>query len=427
MRGHAPFVRITAVVAGFAVFAACGGSNSSSDKAAATTAAGAATTAAGAAKPASGAPIKVMVEAPVDSQVLPYPNIPETARTYAKWINDRGGIKGRPLEIVVCDDKADAGEAANCARKAVSEKVVANVGGFTLDVGQAIPIYEENKIAWFGECCPIRDQEFNSKVSFPLGFVNAFPTAAAIKMVDDGCKNIVGVFGDDTSNVPQIEAYKNGFKSRGKDPSGVKIVKVPVAPGDYSAQAAQINNPPADCVFGQLGQVNWPPLVKGLAGVGAKPRYYGPQGNLDETIVKEFPKEVEGGVVIGVYPNLSAPVWNDFRDAIAKYKADPKLNYNSLAGLGTWTAFTAFTLVVESMTGEINNVTFLDAASKTTKLDTKGMVGVVDFTKEYAGGGGKIVRIFNRSVFFDVIKDGKLQPLDGKAYDMTNAYDGKPN
>ena len=43
------------------------------------------------------------------------------------------------------------------------------------------------------------------------------------------------------------------------------------------------------------------------------------------------------------------------------------------------------------------------------------MVGVVDFTKEYAGGGGKIVRIFNRSVFFDVIKDGKLQPLDGKA------------
>ncbi len=92
----------------------------------------------------------------------------------------KGGIKGRPLEILVCDDKADAGEAAACARTAVEEKVVANVGGFTLDVGQAIEIYEENDIAWFGECCPIRDQEFKSPNSFPLGFVNA--------VVPDGCR-----------------------------------------------------------------------------------------------------------------------------------------------------------------------------------------------------------------------------------------------
>ena len=99
------------------------------------------------------------------------------------------------------------------------EKVVANVGGFTLDVGQAIPIYEQNKIAWFGECCPLRDQEFNSKICFPLGFVNAFPTAAAIRMVDDGCKNIVGVLGDDTAERSQIEAYKNGFKSERQGPA----------------------------------------------------------------------------------------------------------------------------------------------------------------------------------------------------------------
>jgi ABC-type branched-subunit amino acid transport system substrate-binding protein len=205
-----------------------------------------------AAKP-TGAPIKVMVEAPVDSQVLPYPNIPETARLFKEHINAKGGIKGRPLEVVVCDDQADAGKAAACARTAVEEKVVANVGGFTLDVGQGIPIYEENKIAWFGECCPIRSQEFTSPISFPMGFVNAFPTAAAIKMTDDKCQSIVGVFGDDTASEPQIEAYKNGFKSKGVDISKLKMVKVPLTPGDYSAQAAQINNPPADCVFGQLG------------------------------------------------------------------------------------------------------------------------------------------------------------------------------
>ncbi|MGF1595766.1 MAG: ABC transporter substrate-binding protein [Acidimicrobiales bacterium] len=376
----------------------------------------------------TGEPIKVMVEAPIDSQILPYPNIPETARVYAEWINDQGGIQGRPLEIIVCDDRADAGEAANCARTAVSEGVVANVGGFTLDVGQAIPIYEENSIAWFGACCPLRDQEFKSPISFPLGFVNSFNPAAAIRMIEDGCESIVGVFGDDTANVPQIESYTNGFKSIGADVSDLRIVLVPVAPGDYSAQAAQINDPPADCVFGQLGQVNWPPLISAMEGVGATPRYYGPQGNLDSTIVEQFPESTEGAVVIGVYPNIGAPVWDDFRAALETYEADPELNYNSLAGLGTWTAFTVFTIVVDTIDGEIDNETFLAAANQMDSIDTGGMVGIIDFTSEYTGGGGELPRIFNRTVFFDHVVDGELVPLDdGQAYDMSDSYDGKPS
>ena len=157
-----------------------------------------ATTTSGAAP--AGEPIKVMVEAPVDSQVLPFPNIPETARIYQEYINAKGGINGRPLEVIPCDDRADAGEAANCARKAVSEKVIANVGSFTLDVSQGIPIYEENDISWFGACCPVQAQEYNSPISFPLGYTNAFPTAGAIRMVDDGCKSLAFVIGDDPSS-----------------------------------------------------------------------------------------------------------------------------------------------------------------------------------------------------------------------------------
>ena len=200
---------------------------------------------------------------------------------------------------------------------------------------------------------------------------------------------------------------------------------MPLTPGDYSAQMAQVGD--ADCVFGQIAQVNWPPILTALEGLGATPRLYGPQGNLDETIVAQFPEATEGATVIGVYPNLTSPVWDDFRASIETYDADPELNYNSLAGLGTWTAFTAFAQIVEGMEGEINNATFLEAASNTTSLDTGGMVAVVDFTTEYDGGGGDINRIFNRSVFYDIVTDGVLVPLDGVAYDMTNAYDGNPN
>lgn len=375
-------------------------------------------------KKPTGAPIKVMVEAPVDSQIAPYPNIPAAAKVYAQYINDKGGIKGRPLVVVVCDDQADAAKAADCARKAVEQKVVANVGSFTIDVSRGIPILEENKIAWFGACCPIVAQENTSKVSFPMGFVAGFPTAAAIKMIDDGCKNVVEVYGDNPVSEIFHTAFANGWKSKGQDPSKLKVVKIPLAPGDYSPQAAQVGAT-ADCLFANISEINWPPLITALDGVGAKPRLYGPQGNLDSKVAEQFPKQTEGGVVVNVYPNIAAPVWKDYRDSLVKYKA-PNLDWNSLAGLGTWTAFTAFTQVVEKMTGPINNVTFLAAASKTAKLDTGGMIGVLDLTKEWTGGGGSFPRIFNRTVFYDVIKGGKLAPLDAKAYDMTNAFDGKP-
>ena len=99
--------------------------------------------------------------------------------------------------------------------------------------------------------------------------------------------------------------------------------------------------------------------------------------------------------------------------ALVKYNA-PDLDWNSLAGLGTWAAFEGFRLIVEKMVADgvttIDHQTFLDAANATTALDTKGMVGVLDFTKPWAGEGGAFPRIFNRNVFFDCVSKGTLTP-----------------
>ena len=412
-------VAITA--AAVLVLAACGSSKSS--KAAggtATTKAGAAATGA---KP-TGTPIKVMTEAPIDTSFTPYPNIRDAAKYYAQWINEKGGIKGHPLEVIFCDDKNDANEAGNCARKAVEAKVVANVGSFTIDVSRGIPIYEENKIAWFGVCCPIVSQENTSKISFPLGFVNGFPTAAAIKMVDDGCKSIATTYGDYPVADVFNQSFVNGWKSKGQT-SEVKMVKTPLTPGDYSAEIARMTSPDIDCLFGNIGEANWPSVITALKKAGKSPRLYGPQGNLDAKVAKDFPKETNGAVVMGVYPDLSDAVFADYRAALDKYKASADIDWNSLGGLGTWTAFVAFTKVVESMTGDITNVTFLDAASKSTKVDTGGMVATLDFTKEWTGGGGKFTRIFNRNIYVSGIKDGKMVAGSPKPIDVTNPFDGK--
>ena len=153
-------------------------------------------------------------------------------------------------------------------------------------------------------------------------------------------------------------------------------MKVNLTPGDYSPQAAQLQD--NDCIYGQLGQVNWPPMISALDGVGANPSCTARRATSMRPSWSSSPDQTEGAIVVGVFRNLSAPVWDDFRAAIETYKADPKLNYNSLAGLGTWTAFTTFTKIAETIDGEITGKSFIDAADEQTALDTGGMIGVVD-------------------------------------------------
>ena len=210
-----------------------------------------------------------MTEAPVDSPIVSYPNIPGAAKIYEQWINAHGGIAGHPLQIITCDDRGDAAEAANCARKAAAAGVVANVGSFTLDASRAIPILEQDKIAWFGVCCTLVAQETSSKISFPIGCLLCYPAAAAVKMADDGCKHIVEVYGNLPSTPFFAASFAAAYKSKGLDPTALKVVKIPNAPGDYSPQAAQMTG--ADCLWGNVTVLNWPPLITALDGVGARP------------------------------------------------------------------------------------------------------------------------------------------------------------
>jgi ABC-type branched-subunit amino acid transport system substrate-binding protein len=376
------------------------------------------------AAPPSGTPIKVMTEAPVNSPSLSYPNIPGAAKVYADWINAHGGIAGHPLEVITCDDQANAAEAANCARTAAADGVVANVGSFTLDATRALAVLQQDKIAWFGVCCTVVAAETSSPISFPIGCLLCFQAGGAIEMADHGCKNIVEVYNTNPSTAVLSAAFAAGYASKGGDPRTLKVVELPNVPGDFSAQAAEMTN--ADCVWGGIPDLFWPPLITALDGVGAQPRLYGMQGNLDSKVAAQFPKETQDAIVVGSYPDIAAPVWANYRAALKTYNA-PNLDWNSLSGLGEWAAYTAFTKIAESIHGKITNTSFLAAVDKARDVDLGGMVGgTLDFTKPWAGFKGELPRLFNRTVFFDEIKGGKLTPLAVKPLDMSNPLEGKP-
>jgi branched-chain amino acid transport system substrate-binding protein len=93
----------------------------------------------------SGEPIYVGLSAPITGNYAEYGNNWKRAMDIAvERINNAGGIKGRPLQIVVEDSKGDPKEAAQIAQKFISDnRIVAELGDFTSTACLAAqPIYD---------------------------------------------------------------------------------------------------------------------------------------------------------------------------------------------------------------------------------------------------------------------------------------------
>lgn len=72
-----------------------------------------------------------MTFAPIGTKATNMAGMPGMAKAYERWVNANGGIKGRKLRVITCNEKNTATGAADCARKAITEKAVAVVGSYS--------------------------------------------------------------------------------------------------------------------------------------------------------------------------------------------------------------------------------------------------------------------------------------------------------
>ncbi len=350
-----------------------------------------------------------------------YKNIANTAKAYEKYINARGGIAGRPLEVTVCDEQFDPAVAATCARQAADEQMVSVVGSFTFFAESIVPVIAEKNITWFGECCPITPSELTSKHSFPIGNQPMYAVGAVKRAVDDGCANINAVIIDGAQIfLPPME---NAMKALGKT-FGATVILPPTAQ-DYSSEVAQATDG-ADCVIAVISETPYITWNTAWTQSGTTARQYGPQGNLDVISAKGNEDSTDGDVIAGMYPDISTAPWAEYRTALSEAGLDTnELDYNSLGGMGTWAAYVAFTKIASGIQGDITADSFFAAASATNNLDLGGMVPVLDFTKEWTDGLAGYQRLFNRSVVFSKLDKGKVVPLTTEFEDVSNLATGK--
>ena len=91
----------------------------------------------------AGGVIKIGVQAPITGKFASEgQSIDKAVRLIAKQYNKKGGILGKKLEVVTCDDEGKAVKAAICARNLVDKGVIAVIGSYTSTCAEsAEPIY----------------------------------------------------------------------------------------------------------------------------------------------------------------------------------------------------------------------------------------------------------------------------------------------
>jgi ABC-type branched-subunit amino acid transport system substrate-binding protein len=225
----------TAALCGVAALAlatsACGSSSSSG--------------AGGSSHAVKGSPITLLSINILSGPEATEPEIPVATKAAVDAINDAGGIKGRPIKVINCDEGPGQNASEACAREAVQDKVLAVVGDSSAFGDTDVPIITAAGIPLIGPI-PNSTAELSNPLSFPIAS-NAVTTAAeAILMVKLGCKHIKVMAAD----IPVVQyTLQDGFVAPLKKAGGHldAVVAPPATATDLSPYISQLGAG-ADCV-----------------------------------------------------------------------------------------------------------------------------------------------------------------------------------
>ena len=128
-----------------------------------------------------------MATGTIESAAFSLPTIPLGAQIAVDEVNAAGGINGRPLELVVCNDELDPNKASACVQQAVQDGVVALVGGLSVFEPIVFPLLQTSGIPWVGAST---STDFSTPILFPVGADGATAfSAIGAAAIETGCKN----------------------------------------------------------------------------------------------------------------------------------------------------------------------------------------------------------------------------------------------
>ena len=390
--------------------AACGssGSGSSSSGSASSSSSAGTSSAAATTSTASGTPITFMTMGPINSPQFSLPSIPVGAQIAVNEVNSAGGINGRKVKLIACNDQNNPNGAAQCAREAIKSKVTALVGGLEDYDLQIEPLLNQAGIPWVGLTTA---DDYTTPNLFLFGGqgVDGFATAG-MTLAQHGCKNIAIIVtaaaGTQKINAADIAA---GIKA-----GGAKVattITIPATAVDLAPTVAAARAAGADCIASGASPSQSGPLVTALA-TGPKLKLAVVSGGLPNVLLNQLGKPANGVLAsAGFWPATSTEgvVPQLVKTMQTQY---PKVPFDQFAETG----YASVKLVAQAAKGlsDVSASSLTSALTKVKGYDT-GVGQTVDFTTPSSIPG--YPRLFNPKDFIWVAKNGNYalsqpQPID---------------
>lgn len=344
--------------------------------------------------------LKVGVQAPITGS---YANegqgIDQSVRLLAEQINAKGGVMGRQIEVVTCDDEGTAMKAAICAKDLVNKDVAMVIGSYTSTCAEAAQ-------ATYYRAGVLQTSDGTSDTLTQHGywtfFRNSFPnsaeaTFAADYMVKEKKFERIAILSDFSSYADGLAtAVEESVKKLGGNV--VAREKVKAGSQNFTPVLTQLKSKKPDAIF-FAGYYSDGGLIRSQqVALGIKADFIGGDANDNVDFVKLAGNAAEGAYIINV-PTPEMLPYDLAKDFLRAYKAKYDMMPPSI-----WTL-----LNVDGMRAIIH------AMESNQSFDTKKAADFLHKLKDYPGITGNISfapdgnRIGSGYMTYRVQKDGSYE------------------
>jgi ABC-type branched-subunit amino acid transport system substrate-binding protein len=363
-------------------------------------------------------PITVMTWAPEQTGATNKPGMPAFARAYARWINAHGGLGGRKLKVLTCNDHNDSVAAAKCATTAVKQNVAAVVGSYSQFGDTYLPTLESAGIPYIGGYGVTTD-EFTSPLSYPVNGGQPALLAGLGRELADDCGPVALVRPDNIAGDELPALLDSGLKAGGHaaatDQRAADDTTEYAWPSQKALKATTADPAKKGCVIPTLGdrtdtfmdsfrraRADYP-AVKTAATLDS----------VDQTVINESGGQsgpYEGSYVTGWYPVASDPRWDPMKKVIQEQAfGDNRIDAADAGVQTTWIAYTVFTAAVKSLgSGAVTADTVHKALDDGLKVTTGGLTPTLRWADEGPLAVIGFGRLVNADVTLQVVREGRL-------------------
>ncbi|MEU9128318.1 ABC transporter substrate-binding protein [Kitasatospora sp. NPDC048540] len=356
----------------------------------------------------------VMTWAPSGTGSTDRPGMTALAEAIGRELNAKGGLDGRKLRVLTCNEQNTADGAAACAQQAIDAHVVAVIGSYSQYGSDFMPALERAGIPYLGGY-GLSSPEFTSPLSYPVaGGSPALVAGSGRQLVEAGCKTVALIRPDTRAGDTLVNYLSGALK-----PANVKLTDVPAPEKsnnytDYARRAIG-DDRPGNCVISALGSEPTSNLLDPYRRLAPKHTQLASViGSFQQSVVDSTGGDsgpLHGAYATGWYPAEASPVWDALRATAHGYgTGDAMIDVSDPGVQTTWVAYEVF----RQAAARADRSKPLTARALANVLDSGEPIDTGGATPPLSWGLTNMLpsadspRLVNTSVTFQQVQGGRL-------------------